>query len=394
LDDRGVWVTPKGSDYGRLRGKLPVGVDPDTLSVETNEAPRSPREWTLALNSAFSKFVTHFETGGVDTGFYTALFALSIDTCFNAVPLDGLSDDPTRTCYGVTLSESMPFACIQRRILVKETKERHEQDLVSVLDQWATINTEGYCPSSYWGVFTWCGGTMTDIAYPQLVLSSADTYATQLHDVSVLLATMLMARVKERTLAEHGLAGLDGVVGPIVVTASKKTMRSIVFSHEHLDATFVAIVPEAFVQTSLDYYSYDIEAFKGSSAPMIAAEGLVALPDDSEVSVGSFLHAQNDSVTQRSGTRLWRLSKRLPDQSKLTPTTIDQTALHSIPASSGPHTETRILGHTVYHTRQSDVDPFAGLHIGLSTVPGMGSRMTIDTDMTPKHRLFRVVARE
>eukprot|EP00966_Prymnesium_polylepis_P095698 2217257-Prymnesium_polylepis.1 len=59
--------------------------------------------------------------------------------------------------------------------------------------------------------------------------------------------------------------------------------------------------------------------------------------------------------------------------------------------SDGPQRSIVIPGYTVFHTRQTDSDPFAGLHIGLAKVPGL-ARMTIDTDTTDLHRMFRVKA--
>jgi hypothetical protein len=401
----GVWITSTSASYGRMRGLLPCGIDPATMEPRLSGVPcsMSSSDWVLAINDTFHTFLVEYERGAGDMSFYDLLFALSVHSQTHSMPLNALNNNyrtPTRTCYGVAYAESMPFACLQKRIMVKRTRTPHEPDLVGVLDQWANLNTSGHNSSVCWGVFTWSLDTARDLASPPsnppLTIVESETYATHLHDVSVLLATMLMVRVGGKTLRDRGMCGLNGIVGPPVVTLSKQTMRVIMFKHEEDDCTFVALLPEAFVSVSLDYYAYDMEAFKNRSAPMIAVEGIVALPDDAEVAMGNFMDAESDTIRQTSGLRLWRICTRTAQVENYTRRSLgcerlDHYATQSMLRSIDPHTEMCGLGNTIYHTRHTDIDPFAGLPVGLVPVPGMGSRMTIDTDTNPVHELFRIV---
>jgi hypothetical protein len=282
---------------------------------------------------------------------------------------------------------------VRRRLLVKSavcTASPRHSDLLRVTDQWASINTVCTGPV-YWGVATWCGGTKGDIGSPPSVLGVDGQLTQQLLAVSVTLASMVVFRTRGRSVRDCGVAKLCGVLGPVVV-AHGQLMRVVAFEHDEVDASFVALLPEAFVQFSLDHHNHDLEAVAGFGAPMLAVEGFLALPDEAAVPLG-FSRAENEAYRAELGTRLWALPKQ-----RAAARVADAAAAIEAAAESKTTVRSQCYtpGFTVLHTRQSSKDPFAGVAVGLSEVPGLRGerRITIDTDLTPKHADFRVVAKE
>tara|TARA_B110001454_G_scaffold142883_2_gene132672 strand:+ start:36 stop:563 length:528 start_codon:yes stop_codon:yes gene_type:complete len=175
-------------------------------------------------------------------------------------------------------------------------------------------------------------------------------------------------------------------------------MRIVSFTHEKMDAAFVLLLPESFVQWSLDYYNYDLEHATGHSSPMIATEGFLALPDESAVPLGfpGLSDAETELIRSELGTRVWSLPKKRSEKSITAFTATDYDAIEAMKRSDGPSRTLAIPGYSIFHTRQSSSDPFAGLHVGLANIPvkGYEARMTIVADGMPSHDIFRVVAKE
>jgi len=401
----GLWLTPRGTDYGSIVGKLPAGVDRTSLRVKWKDGPTGKLEWSKALNKEFRHFVKAFMEGNnsADIEMYQAFMAMSLESSGATLPLQDLAASPQTLCSGITANTSTPFGTVQRRILVRDTahQEHNQSDLLKVLDQWTNINTDAYTPSTYWGIATWCGGTKSDIVSYPVMTSMADKLETQLWHVSVTLASLLTVRVKDRAVKEYGASTLSGILGPVVAghsSSQKQPMRVVSFTHEQMDAAFVLLLPESFVQWSLDYYNYDLEHATGHFSPMIATEGLLALPDESAVPLGfpGLSDAETGLVRSELGTRVWSLPKKRSEKSITTFNATDYDAIEAMKRSDGPSRMLAVPGYSIFHTRQSSSDPFAGLHVGLANIPvkGYEARMTIIADSMPAHDIFRVVARE
>jgi hypothetical protein len=399
----GLWLAPRGTDYGSMVGKLPSGVDHNSLRVKWKKGPSHLVEWSRALNREFRHFVKVF-MDGTNTApieMYQAYVAMAIESSDCSLPLQDLAANASATCNGITASNSTPFGTLQRRILVKkpgQATSKHS-DLLKVMDQWTNINTDAYTPSTYWSVATWCGGTKSDIGFPPFVVNLTEKLGVHLWHVSITLASLLSARVKEGTVKDYGIASLSGVLGPSVSLSSgsqKQVMRIASFTHDKIDTAFVVLLPEAFVQWSLDYYNYDIEHATGAGDPMIATEGFLALPDESSVPLGfpGISVAETEHIRSELGTRVWALPKKRSEKSITTFTSADYAAIKAMHGSEGPTRMLTIPGYTVFHTRQNNLDPFSGLQIGLATIPvkGYEARMTIVADSMPSHDAFRVVA--
>ena len=401
----GLWLIPRGTDYGSIVGKLPVGVDCTSLRVEWKDGPTSKLKWSEALNEEFRYFVEAFMEGNNSAmiEMYQAFMAMSLESSDATLPLQGLASSSQTLCNGITANTSTPFGTVQRRILVRDTaQQKHNQsDLLKVLDQWTNINTDAYTPSTYWGVATWCGATKSDIVGYPVMMSMTDKLETQLWHVSVTLASLLTVRVKDLEVKQYGASTLSGIIGPVISGHSpgqKQPMRIVSFTNEKMDAAFVLLLPESFVQWSLDYYNYDLEHATGHSSPMIATEGFLALPDESAVPLGfpGLSGAETELIRSELGTRVWLLPKKRSEKSITAFTATDYEAIEAMKRSYGPSRTLSIPGYSIFHTRQSSSDPFAGLHVGLANIPvkGYEARMTIVADSMPAHDIFRVVARE
>jgi len=401
----GLWLTPRGTDYGSMVGRMPIGIESSSMRVKWKEGPPDRVEWSKALNNEFGQFVDAFMKGTNEYSneLYQAFVAMSLASHSDLLPLKDLSTSPSTTCSGVTANASTPFGTLQRRILVRQigTRKQHQSDLLCILDQWTNINTDAYTPSTYWGIATWCGGTKLDIGHPTLTVNNSDSLKKMLRDVSVTLASLLTVRVKDKIVKDYGVEGLDGLLGPVLLassTAQKQSMRLVSFTHEHMDTAFVVMLPEAFVQWSLDYYNYDIKDATVPTAPMLATEGFLALPDEASVPLGfpGVSEAEIETIRSDLGPRAWALPKKRSSKLISSFTTIDYSAIKAMLKSDGPSRALPIPGYSIYHTLQNNADPFSGLRVGLTKVPGetMEARMTIVADSSVLHDVFRVVARE
>ena len=210
--------------------------------------------------------------------------------------------------------------------------------------------------------------------------------------MSVTLASMLLIHVDGRPVKSHGLEGLNGLLGPVVVTPSAEAdgqgqaMRLVSFTHDALDTAFVLMLPEPFVQHVLDYYDYDYEAVE-DGGPLLATEGFVALPDDAASSCSCRPHRRRDRAAAR---RRAHAGAAQADKGT-TPLASGLRRDPSDDASEGPHQHNATVpGFTILHTRQTGSDSFAGLNVGLSQVGD--ANITLDTDLTQLHSPFRVVA--
>lgn len=401
----GLWLCPRGIDHGSMVGKLPVGVDHGTLRVKwRKEGPSGRVEWSRALNQGFRHFVKQFMDGtnaAACVEMYQAYAIMATDTSDRPLPLQGLAANAASTCSGITSTSSTPFGTVQRRILVKKPGQvaAKQSDLLKVLDQWTNINTDAYTPSTYWGVATWCGGTKKDIASPSFTANLTDKLEVLLWHVSITLASLLSARVKDGAVKDCGIASLSGILGPSVLLSSgsqKQVMRIASFTHDKLDTAFVVLLPDAFVRWSLDYYNYDIEHASGRDDPMLATEGFLALPDESCVPLGlpGMPAVDTEHIRSELGTRVWALPKKRSEKCITTFTSADYAAIKAMCNSEGPSRMLAIPGYTIFHTRQNSLDPFSGMQIGLASIPvrGYEARMTITADSMPSHDVFRVVA--
>lgn len=389
--DGGLWLNPRGSDY-RV-GMLPVGVDETGVKVEWKPGPQGKIEWSKALNKDFRHFVKDFLKGdnSMSLHLYKAFVAMSLESAPEPLPFKDLGAASSSTCSGITSNNSSPFGAIQRRILVKEGDTQAHSELVRVMDQWANINTDAYTPSTYWAIATWCGSTKADLTPSPLALNLSEKLEQHLRNVSVTLASLLTARVRDRTVHEHGIAGLDGVLGPVVVQ-QKQQMRVIGFTHEQLDTAFVVFLPEAFVRWSLDVYNHDLDHAVDYASPLLATEGFLALPDEALVPLGfpGLPEAELEALRSELGSRVWALPKKRSNKTVSSFTAAEYASISNMLQPSTNNTTTP--GFSLFNTRQTSEDSLAGVRVGLSPVPGMANRMTISPDMTDLHDLFRVVA--
>lgn len=394
--DGGLWLHSIGTSGGRAVGKLPVGVDADSLSVRWNEHSAFKVQWASDANKQFNTFFKRFVNGDVDLALYECYIAMSIETYANPLPLAGFRANSTSSCQGVVADKSIPFGTITRRILVDGSARTRESDLVRVLESWSNINTDAYTPSTFWSVATWCGGTKSDLAVDKPPINCSESISSHLYNVSVTLASLLSIRLGEKNVSEFGLSQLSGIVGPLLSSSSaqRQAMRIVSFTHPDVELAFVVKLPEAFVQYCLDYYNYDYDAVKRPGEPYLFTEGFIALPDESAVPLDlpGLSATEVGHLRNELGTRVWALPQRRSARGMVPFNSSDYSAITTMLESPGPGKSTVIPGYTVIHTRLSDSDAFAGLHISLARVPGL-ARMTIDTDTSEFQRMFRKVAK-
>lgn len=388
----GLWLIPKDSCY--VVGKLPSSVDDSGMRVEWKVGPDNNIEWSKALNKEFRHFVKDFIKGdnSMSVDLYRALIVLSLDSPSNPLPLEEVCGTSLGTCSGATSNAILPFGTIQRKVLLRPNNRSSHCDVVKVLGQWTTMNTNEYTPSTYWSVATWCGGTKADISPLPTSLNLNEKIETHLRSVSVVLASLLTARIKDRTVGDYGVTGLDGILGPVVVH-QKQSMRAVAFSHEGFDTAFVVFLPEAFVQYSLDYLGDEVDHATSRSAPMLATEGFLGLPDDAIVPLGypGLPEADIEALRAELGTRVWALPRRRSCKHNTVFSAADYAAIDLMANSKFDVSKHASPGFTVYHTLQSSDDPLAGTHVSLSSVPGMANRMTITSGIVPAHDLYRAV---
>lgn len=391
--DGGLWLNPRGVDF-RV-GMLPAGVDESGIRVKWKAGPTNKIEWSKALNKDFRHFVKDFLKGDdtMSLDLYHAFVALSYEPVFNPLPFEDLSGASIKTLSGVTSNENTPFGTIQRRLLVKQPDHFSHSDVVHVLDQWTTVNTNEYTPSTYWSVATWCGSTKADMTPGPLTLNLSEKVETHLRNVSVVLASLLTSRVKDKQVSEFGVGGLDGILGP-TVSSQKQHMRVVAFAHESFDTAFVTLLPESFVQWSLDYHNNDMDAVVSRGCPMLVTEGFLALPDDAIVPLGfpGLSDADVEAVRADLGTRLWAIPKRRSCKHNKDFSIADYAAIDYMEHATEDSLKHTTPGFSVYHTTQTSEDSFAGVRVGLSPVPAMPNRMTLTSDVSDLHSLYRVVA--
>ena len=407
--ESGLWLAPRGINYGSIVGKLPADVDGTTLRVRWRDGPCRRIAWARSLNKQFRDFVNDFTKGdnSASVDVYNAYVAMSFEMEEDPLPLRNLSASLHSVCSAVTANTSYPFGTVQRRILVREVSEetRNKTELLKVLDQWTNINTDAYTPSTYWAVATWCESTKRDMQPFPVTLNLKDRLETQLWQVSVTLASLLSVTVQGRAVKDYGANRMSGLLGPVVLFQNmqmnqfprhKQCMRVVTFTHEQMDAAFVVLLPESFVRWSLDYYNYDMEHAIGHAAPEIATEGFLALPDESNVPLGfpGLCEVENEKLRFEMGTRVWSLPKKRSKKSITSFTATDYAAINAMVTSDSSTKTLAIPGYTIFHTRQSSSDPFAGVHVGLANIPvnRFENRMTIVADSMPSHDVFREVA--
>tara|TARA_B100001173_G_scaffold189009_1_gene163013 strand:+ start:8008 stop:10218 length:2211 start_codon:yes stop_codon:yes gene_type:complete len=400
--EHALWVTPSGTMGGEIVNHMPDSVDPRTLRVKWKPASAQSRTaWAEGLNTLWSTWYKTFSKGDYREKTYEVWIALSLDFAsplshhHNTLPIKGLNASEQQCCSGATACASVPFGTIQRRICVNATDEG--DDLDRVLDAWTNINTDAFTPSTYWSVATWCGGTKRALSAPWPDVDLTEPLSEHLYQVSVTLAALLSTPVggSKKTVAAYGWEGINGVLGPIVVpqTEHKQPMRLVSLTHDSIDEAFVALLPEAFVRYSCSDYAHHYEEL-GSGSPALASEGFLALPDEAHVEIVTHgrTEPENATLRERMGQRLWALTRKRNGRVISPFATEDYAAIQAMQASKESKAVERITGFTLMHTRQTGDDPFAGLNIALAPVGGYRSRMTIDTDVTNYHALFRVVS--
>ncbi len=393
--DGGLWLASSGTDGGGMVGKLPSGVHKETLSVKWDKGSAFKVQWASDMNKQFADFFRRFSNAEVDANVYESYIAMSVSPRTAALPLSGLRAGPSSSCQGVVADKSTPFGTITRRILVDGGATTNQADIVGVLESWSNINTDAYTPSTFWSVATWCGGTKRDLLLEKPVVNHSESMTNHLYNVSVTLASLLSTRVGDRKVSDFGLGDISGLLGPVVATTAphKNPMRIVCFTHPDIESAFVVQLPEAFVQFCLDYYNYDFDSLKRPGEPYLASEGFVALPDESAIPLNLPGLSEPEVALLRSdlGTRVWALPKKRSEKGIASFNASDYSAIAAMRDSDGPQRSIVIPGYTVFHTRLTDSDPFAGLHIGLAKVPGI-ARMTLDTDTTEFQHMFRVAA--
>lgn len=383
----GLWLVPRGVHY--TIGKLASGVD--EAGVKWEDGPQDKLEWTRAINKDFRHFVKDLLKGddSVSVDKIKAYAALSVES-ENNTPLAGLGS--LATCSGVTCSSELPFGTIQQRRLVKDAYNGSHSRLVRVLDQWASI-TDASSSSTYWSVATWCGSTRVELSPVAPPLDLHERLSSHLRNVSVVLASLLTARVGDKSVAEFGVGDLGGVVGPVVV-AEKQQMRAISFAHTSFDTVFVALLPEAFVRWSLDYLEDDIDLAMTHGTPFLATEGFMALPDENVVPLGfpGIPASDVEALRAELGNRVWSIPRKRSNGAHYTAA---EYASITYMSTAGNETSRTTPGFCVYRTTQNSVDPLDGVTVSLAPVPGMANRMTITTSKEhAKHVVHAVELQE
>ena len=209
---------------------------------------------------------------------------------------------------------------------------------------------------------------------------------------SVTLATMLSVRVGDKLLREHGIAELDGLVGPLVPAQGdmKNTMRLVSFTHADVDHAFVVLLSEKFIRIALERKNFNYKRVE--RGPMLAVEGFVALQDEAAVALelsDAYTSQEKEDLRSQLGTRVWSLSKKRSSSTLTSFSSSDYRALGAMQESSGPESSTVVPGFTIFHTRTTDRDALSGLHVSIANVPGL-SRATLDTDSSDLHAMFTV----
>lgn len=401
--DGGLWLSNVGTEDGRMVGNLPVGIASEGIAVAYKAIESDKVAWSKQFNRTFRSFLRRFDAGDVDDNLFKAYIATAVASHNTPLPLKNLRTDTHSSCQGVCSNTSTPFGTIQRRVLVDGSMSAGvESDLVRVLESWSGINTDAYTPSTYWSVATWCGGTQADLEAPMPLFNRSEKMSTHLYNVSVTLASLLSTPVGDRSVGDFGFEGLNGLLGPVVSASAHgsangihQPVRLVSFTHESIDSAFVLLLPEAFVQASLDYANYDIERYTRGNEPFMSVEGFVALPDESAIPLNlpGLSAAEVDGIRADLGTRVWALPKKRSEKGIASFTTADYAAISAMRKSDASSRTLTIPGYKILHTQQGSLDPFSGLNVGLARVPGK-ARMTLDTDTTTYHSLFRVVGRK
>lgn len=401
--DGGLWLTSMGTEDGRMVGNLPSGITSEGIAVEYKSFDGGKIAWSKQFNRTFRSFLKRFDAGDVDDNMFKAYIATAVASHNSPLPMQSLRTEVGASCQGVCSNFSTPFGTIQRRVLVDGSMSGGvESDLVRVLESWSGINTDAYTPSTYWSVSTWCGGTQSELESPLPLFNKSERMSTHLYNVSVTLASLLSTPVGDRSVGDFGFEGLNGLIGPVVSASAHgssngihQPVRLVSFTHESIDSAFVVLLPEAFVQASLDYANYDIERYIKGNEPFMSVEGFVALPDESAIPLNlpGLSVAEVDGIRADLGTRVWALPKKRSEKGIASFTTADYAAISSMRKADGASRTLTIPGYKILHTQQGSLDPFSGLNVGLARVPGK-ARMTLDADTTPYHSLFRVVGRK
>lgn len=382
----GLSLSPNGTHDGRVVGMIPVAVEGDSLKIKWKKVTASKIGWQRQFNAKFHDFHDKFVEGTVGPNGYEVYLALALGAHSDVLPFHNMRRDASSSCQGVTCCKSMPFGTIQRRILVDGNKVGgNESELVSVLEKWSNINTDRYSPSTFWSVASWCEGTKVDMMdAPVIPVSRSEKMSKMLYDVSVTLFTMLNTKVDGKRLSEHGLEQLNGVLGPVVFS-QRQAMRLLAFENKIAASTFVVLLPEAFVQYSLDAYGFDYESAAHKDAPLMAVQGFTALPDGAavELDIPSLPQAEIFALRAELGNRVWDMGKE--SGSSL------ESSISSMENPDTLNREVASQGGTFFHTRQVDTDALAGLNVSLARA-GELDLLTLDTDVTQFQSLFRVVA--
>tara|TARA_B100001109_G_scaffold136248_1_gene110825 strand:- start:11649 stop:14012 length:2364 start_codon:yes stop_codon:yes gene_type:complete len=389
----GVWLTPRGFADGAEVGLLPTSYSKRDLRVERKEIEGSTEEWADELNDAFRLFVSRFTSGNVDEEQLGTYLALSLEGAECTLPVCGLARGGA-TALGVSASASAPFGTVGRRILTdpKLAKKRDGSELVGTLEKWANVNTDSFTPSTFFAIATWCSGTKSTIDTPAPRLPREKNAHRLLYDVSVTLATMLSVRVGEKLVRDHGIAELDGLVGPLVPKQrdTKQPMRLVSFTHADIEHAFVVLLPEKFVRVALERKNFNFKRVE--FGPMLAVEGFVALQDEAAVALelsDEYTPQEQEDLRSQLGTRVWSLPKKRSATTVTSFSASDYRALDAMQKSDGPASAIVVPGFTVLHTRTTDRDALSGLHVSIANVPDL-ARATLDTDTSNLHAMFTV----
>ncbi len=391
----GLWLCALGDE---VIGKMPLGVKDNCIDVLYDDVDVEMPRWASSLNELFQIFCTGFEHGDVDESLYKAFLVMSIAPQSSPLPFSKLFDGSS-TCSGVCVNKSTPFGTIQRRVIVDASvSTTNEPELSRITECWAGINTDAYTPSTYWSIATWCAGTVNDLSIPPPLLNKSEKISTHLYNVSITLASLLSTPVGSRRIVDYDWKLLNGLLGPVITTSTNgnQVVRVVSFTHESIDTAFVILLPEAFIQESLDYKNYTIENHVDKASPFIAVEGFLALPDDAAVPLDlpGLSVAEVEGIRNDLGTRVWALPKRRSNKGIASFTRGDHSAIAAMQTYIVQKRPIVIPGYEIFHTQQNLFDPFSGLNVSLvqSNVPGK-ARMTLDTDTSAYHALFRIVNR-
>lgn len=390
----GLWLCALGDEVIR---KMPLGVKENDIAVLYDDVDVEIPMWASNLNERFQNFCTSFEHGDVDESLYKAFVAMSIAPQSSPLPLAKLFDGSS-TCSGVCINNSTPFGTIQRRVIVDASvSTTQEPELSRIAECWAGINTDAYTPSTYWSIATWCAGTANALSIPPPLLNKSDKISTHLYNVSITLASLLSTPVGSRRVVDYDWKLLNGLLGPVITTSTNgnQVVRVVSFTHESIDTAFVLLLPEAFIQESLDYKNCAIEKHVDKDSPFIAVEGFLALPNDAAVPLHfpGLSVAEVEGIRNDLGTRVWALPKMRSNKGIASFTRGDHSAIAAMQTYTVQQKRPIVIpGYEIFHTQQNLLDPFSGLNVSLvqSNVPGK-ARMTLDTDTSAYHALFRVV---